>query len=417
MSSKEEMIRERIRILASNGDIFGRGKFVEVRDSNVNRAAQYASLVYFFDVVLQDKSVQNVISVVAKTQLNDYAMELMQSDVQFANEVTMYRDILPALGADDLDVTPKFFYAQVNTNGDHSDDVVILENLKPAGFRVAKGLFLDHEHVTMAMKKLGSVHGLSYRMKRANVEKVMTLAKNLKLIHRNNSDPDRPTVTKTYFCRGFEETISHDVSGIAKKALEKLSATDKERRWDAFLAPEEPFAVFALGDFNSNNIMYKYDETERPIDAKFFDFGTSIYGDPSIDIAFFLYMNTNEENRQKYWDDWFKSYWDGLTDIEPQPGFTRDKFLANFSKRAIYGFLPTSSYLPAMMSEGAPTTIEDWLKQMVAVPLEEKVNLAKTIGGDEATTATSNIVRHLYDKGFLKDFVEKFDTSRAESAS
>ncbi|BES93707.1 Juvenile hormone-inducible protein [Nesidiocoris tenuis] len=416
MSSKEDENREKIRILANDGETFGPGKLVEVRDSNVNKAAQYASEVLFFDVVLQDSGVENVIPVVVKNQLNEYAMEIMQSDVQFANEVTMYRDILPALGADDLDIAPKFFYAQVNANGDHSTDVVILENLKPAGFRVAKDLFLDHEHVTMAMKKLGSVHGLSYRMKRTNMEKVMTLAKSLKPVRRNDNDPDGPVVAEAYFYRGFEATIHHDQSGIAKKAMEKLSKVLTERKgWDAFLTPEEPFAVFALGDFNSNNIMYKYDETERPIDVKFFDFGTSIYADPSIDIAFFLYMNTNEENRQKYWDDWFKSYWDGLTDIEPQPGFTWDEFSANFSKRAIYGFLPTSFYVPVMMNEELPTTVEEWLE--LAQTLEEKVNMAKTVGGDEATTATSNIVRHLYDRGFLKDFVDKFETPAAESTS
>jgi len=157
------------------------------------------------------------------------------------------------------------------------------------------------------------------------------------------------------------------------------------------LVPQEPFSVVCHGDFNRNNVLFRYDEAGLPADVLLFDFGTPRYGSPALDLSFFLYMNTTQNLRESRLDDLLNAY--SLTLAESVPSGVcvpnRSELDSEMSKCAFFGlshalfFLPHQLEPDAIYREGMDEeeTI-DWLLQM---------------GGDTATDRVADLVQHIAD--------------------
>ncbi|KAF6205196.1 hypothetical protein GE061_019363 [Apolygus lucorum] len=372
-----EEIIQRISTLAV-GRIFGDGTLLDVKiDSDEGKGAQYMAAISFLKVELstEDGSIKEV-PIVVKTQPTDVDAEFVAT--QFAVEACTYGKILPALGVEELGILPKCYYALATSGKNPAEDIIILEDLRSTGFKISKETFLDYETILFTLRKLGKFHGLSYRMKKSSMKTLKELIDELPPRIVNDCEH----LFKGGLLRGFRPFIeSNPPNKIAKKAYEKMSQKTMLEMWYKISNPEEPFAVVAHGDFNNNNILFSFTDDGKAKAVKFFDYGTLHYLDPTVDISFFLYMNSSPECREKHWDDFFKAYWDGVTSVESDPGFGFDEFMKNFAKKAVYGLLPCSFFLPMVLF---PEEADMRMEQIVEMTPEQIFDAALNNAGEKA---------------------------------
>ncbi|KAF6208329.1 hypothetical protein GE061_016783 [Apolygus lucorum] len=396
------VVQERLRELANRG-VFGEGHALRVINASEDgKGAQFQSVLMFLQVDLVPISGKLIkIPVVVKTQIQDEeAREAADSVTQFINEVTMYKHIIPKLGGEEFGIAPKMYFGEASGGEAIQSDIIVLEDLRPKGYKVHSEVWLDYQHVSLTMKKLGQFHGLSYKVKKRSPDQFRELSTSLRI--RNPLTMDG--IVEATILRSFQQLLdTNPVYSVGSRAYRKLSSVSNKDLFMSLQRPQEPFAVIAHADFNKNNVMYSYDETGKVVDMKMFDFAFAIYGDPSTDISFFLYINTSPELRLEHWNDFLTTYWNGVTSVIQDPGFTYDEFLGNFAQKAIYGLVPSSFYLPLLLNPES-LNIEDFNK----LSDEEKVNFFVTLGGEVSTAATTAIVRHLMNSGYLEDFLLRF---------
>jgi len=150
------------------------------RDGMAATGDQFASDIVFGTVTLnRPEWPASDVPVVVKFKNADARMSAMMNMHQkFYNEYVFYARLLPELAANAADpaaafaLFPRFLYS--NATSDSGTDggqqqVIVLASLAPAGYRAAdQRVFLDVEHVLLALRKLGALHGLSYNAKAAD---------------------------------------------------------------------------------------------------------------------------------------------------------------------------------------------------------------------------------------------------------
>lgn len=106
--------------------------------------------------------------------------------------------------------------------------------------------------------------------------------------------------------------------------------------------PREPLSVQCHGDFNRNNLMFRYDEGgRRPVDTLMFDFGRPRYGSPALDLSYLLYMNTTQRMRETQWPNLLDAYCSELLAAVP-PGVSvpdRTEMEAEMAMSAFFGVI------------------------------------------------------------------------------
>ncbi|XP_073995586.1 uncharacterized protein [Rhodnius prolixus] len=387
-----------------NDGAFGPVTFVSSKLNNeVDLGTQFASVISFAVLVVNNGSSDLEIHVVLKRKhVSNETKDLFNSDVAFQNEVIMYTKILPLLQAERLNLFPKLFYPNHIDGTFFNENLLIFENLQHCGYIVTKEkIFIDYEHIKIALMKLAQFHGQSYLSKRRHKDLFFEIANKLVetkfTLERTSEDLN---MFLQCLLRGIKPLIEQDKEvDILNKVFNKLQNIAEVA--ESLVKPEEPFSVICHGDFCRNNMFFMYDN-DQPKDIKFFDLQNSLYSSPAIDISFFLYMNTTAEMRNKYWDDFLNIYWESLTDTVPNLEFTSAQFMEHFAKRAIYGYFPTSFFLPMSMEPDYLLDIEEFSKLQVEEKHKRMVNCA----GVEGTKAVSDIVEHLLNKNYLHKFLE-----------
>jgi len=174
----------------------------------------------------------------------------------------------------------------------------------------------------------------------------------------------------------------------------KVLFEDGENSLKRVRVPQEPFSVICHGDFNRNNVLFRYDEVGLPVDVLLFDFGTPRYGSPVFDLSFFLYMNTTQKVRGSRLDDLLNEYCLTLAKTVPSgvrvP--SRAELDSEMAKCAFYGFIHASYFLPHEVETNVvhrkdmnDEAILEWLLQ---------------VGGDTGTDKVADLIQHIVDMGY-----------------
>ncbi|KAE8573647.1 uncharacterized protein [Halyomorpha halys] len=384
---------------------FGNVTYIDLQpDKDVNISAQFASSLRFFSLTVKEKEKKEVFSIVVKLPCIDPTpREARNCNVMFDNEVNMYKDILPSLGVDKK-MYPKMFYGISNSSTNPNRDLLILENMKSQNYVPSSHkIFLDFDHISLVIKKLAAFHSLSYIFKNRDRNGFYRIKDKLKEVVLPTSVQNRLEVI--HFAtmeRGIKPLLP--LYDNLKKVLKLLQSPYKIRKMISY--PEEPYPVICHGDFCNNNILYKYDGSGIPVDCAFLDFQLSQYSSPAIDLFFFLYMHTTSSFRERYWDVVLEMYWINLKNSLPSdvmiPGF--DDYMKHFGKRALYGYMICSWFLPSIMDHH-PVTKSDYAD----LSLEEKVARFVTIAGEEGEKVICEVVSHLLSKNYIDDLIEFYE--------
>uniref|UniRef100_A0A1B6CTQ1 CHK kinase-like domain-containing protein n=1 Tax=Clastoptera arizonana TaxID=38151 RepID=A0A1B6CTQ1_9HEMI len=355
---------------------------------------QFSSSVEFVKVELKHGEVDVVVKMQSESTL---VRDTMSTDVQFHNEVNMYQEILPYLDVPVENLFPKCFYGVSTLGGDYGEDCVVLQNMKTLGYRLSEErLLLDYDHSVLALRRLGAFHACSYKAKQADhdgfMEKVNTL---LEAYY----EPEN----RVEFNKFFAPYIERGVLELFEKGEHREILTSfVERLDDPFMylkhlvEPEEPIAVLCHGDFCRNNILFKYDGG-KPVEVSFFDFGTSRYCSPVIDLSLFIFMNVPSKVRKDRWDDLLSAYHEGLSRSIPDvkvPSLETIKI--EMQKKAAYAYPHCCTFIPTMMDEKRIKVDE-----LVMLSEDELDVTSKAIGGEEATVVVADVLRDLVEKQCL----------------
>lgn len=235
-------------------------------------------------------------------------------DVMFRNELFIYSDVIPTFISkfkskfktiDKQLWCPRVLLAERGIYPGLSDEpetLLVLENLTPKGYRLGPRLNLSQLELRLMCKAIAQYHACTYAM-------------------RITGDPDleklKAGITPIPFTRGDGDTMSDVAYDIALarlfnyidtnpkevdsddfkqdlKILRQRYADKPSKLMQRFLRDDKVFSVILHGDYNRNNVLFKYEKVgddDIPIDLRFIDFQEVRYGSPAIDLSFFLFMN------------------------------------------------------------------------------------------------------------------------------
>ncbi|XP_016659180.1 uncharacterized protein LOC100164898 [Acyrthosiphon pisum] len=361
------------------------------------------STVLFGTVTTSDESQHRV---VIKLKLRDEKMRIQfKIDFQFHNEITMYERIIPFLfechrsmaGVGNWPTFARFFYGRNKCGEFFERDLIVLENVNPLGFRLSEDRpFLDYDHLVIALQALAKFHGLSYTAKYKDPDRFQKIIMD---IRDTQFDLDGQWLFKNnalsrFGKRGVDQLLER--SGDLYRDNEHLRRLnmlidDGENSLRRALVPREPFSVMCHGDFNRNNVLFRYDEAGHPVDVLLFDFGTPRYGSPALDLSFFFYMNTTQNLRESQWDDLLNAYCLTLAASVPAGVRVPNKAELNFEMATYtyYGFAHASFFLPHQLESNDLKNEE--------MDDEEMLEWFLQLGGDVGSGLVADIVQHIVD--------------------
>ncbi|XP_022176933.1 uncharacterized protein LOC111038225 isoform X2 [Myzus persicae] len=362
------------------------------------------STVLFGTVTTSEESKYRV---VIKLKLRDEKMrEVLKIDFQFKNEITMYETIIPFLfechRSMEADIgncpsVPQFFYGRNKCGEFVEKDLIILENVNPLGFRLSEErLFIDYDHLVIALQALAKFHGLSYTAKYKDPDRLHKIVMDL---HDTQFDEEGQWIFKNnalsrFGKRGVDRLLDrrgdlYRNNKHFRRFNELIGDGDNSLR--CTLVPREPFSVVCHGDFNRNNLLFRYDGEGLPVDVLLFDFGTPRYGSPALDLSFFLYMNTTQSLRESRWDDLLNVYCLALADAVP-PGIrvpNRAALEIEMTKCAYYGFAHASFFLPHQLDLN--------INDRGEMDDEETLEWFLQLGGDIGSDVVADMIQHIVD--------------------
>lgn len=194
----------------------------------------------------------------------------------------------------------------------------------------------------------------------------------------------------------LEERYGNKNNDRLNRFRTELLREAKQTLWRT-IQPTEPLAVLCHGDFNRNNMMFRYDDDGvRPVDAMAFDMATIRYGSPAIDLSFFLYMNTDRQLREVHWDELLNAYCAALSlcvadmaDCVLIPD--REQIDAEIRQHAFYGLMHASFFVRIMLEDSLNPL--EWATHKP----EEVINLLLMYGGNRATETIADVLQHFID--------------------
>ncbi|MGP1915471.1 MAG: phosphotransferase [Candidatus Hodgkinia cicadicola] len=408
--SRLQKLREDIIPLLVKKNKFG--KNVRLINVDIDRKYlgddQYASNILFIDVVLENHKQRRESLVVKYEVAEETLREMIWTEMQFLNEIYAYEIVLPFLfetcGRSVDEFFPKFYHGVSNYGYNRpEDDIIILEDLRPKGFRLAEEkLYLDYDHVVVALKKLAEFHSLSYIAKHEKCDEFFEKVKKSKSVHVEAMQGCEHNIYIEPAERAFKPILlknDKQQNAIIEKFLQRLKNT--VQLLQDLGTPNEPTAVFCHGDYCRNNVLFKYDEaTNKPIDIRFFDLGTARYTSPVIDLSFFLLLNTTAEMRQRHLDEFLNIYHGSVRESAPVDVAvpTLQQLVDEFQERAVYGFLHCSFFVPMMINEDKSVNLVD-ISRMDAKDIGKALT---RYGGERGTQLISEMAQEIIDRGILK---------------
>ncbi|XP_044260223.1 uncharacterized protein LOC123008475 [Tribolium madens] len=278
----------------------------------------YGSLMLSVDITVKTLEGTSEINAVAKmVPPNEFIQKIFNTPVTFRNEIAFYKDIVPTLrnfqqeqGMPTLiDFFPKYLGSRLNRNNSDtvdSDAILLLENLKMAGFvNLDRTIGFDLDVSKVIVKDLAHLHAVPLGLK---IKKPEIFEKNIKKHLTPFNPPDDDGQTEEKMC----DLIRALNSPYYERAKTILA---KPRVWAT--TPQEPFATLIHNDYWVNNTMVKI-EPGKPTKNKMVDFQVYGYGSPAKDLIFFLFSSVQNDIIKNECDNLIKLYHDTFIDVLKQ---------------------------------------------------------------------------------------------------
>lgn len=311
----------------------------------------FGSMILAININAEQNDKKRTLSVVVKLPPRSaYLLDLFDSPLTFKKELAFYSAVAPeflklqsesGIPREKLSViTPHYVAGRMGLRDPQCFDeqaAIILENLKHQNYTTQDRIVgLDKVHMNFAIGHLAKLHAITIGVKLKKPEffqKTVLPALDFSLSEGAISGL-MDMVTKTYedykkiqeaesYLDRIEKTIEH---GLHTKVL-----------------PEEPWATLVHNDFWVNNMLFKYDESGKPIDMKIVDFQLTVYDYGAKDLIFFLISSSQKDVIDNYLDDMIDLYYDSFIDCLKSLGvdtalFPKSKFMEHLNECASLKF-------------------------------------------------------------------------------
>lgn len=363
--------------------------------------------------------------------------KLSRSDMLCTNEVFIYKNVIPCFKnyVKDCDISfdpdkwaPKIYYADSGIFpklSEEKETILAMENLKPHGFRLGPRLNLNKKHVELMVNCIATFHSASYAMKINKEPKYQELVDGLvpfSFLNENGEENEVYKISYTYALERLFNYAEKTQSNDRKFLKDLMSIKDQYLHRPAILMEtlmktDEIFSIILHGDYNRNNVLFKFDsqsENDDPKEIRMIDFQEVRYATPAIDLTFFMYMNISMDLLPSIWDDLMKLYHEtlfkSLTEIlqcsyedKRLISYNYENFIKHLNTHAFYGAMVATYFMPWMASP------EDECKQMSELAETnmydpELRRLTNICGGDFVSERMISIMKHASDKGFMNIF-------------
>ncbi|KAB7499080.1 hypothetical protein Anas_05090 [Armadillidium nasatum] len=129
-----------------------------------------------------------------------------------------------------------------------------------------------------------------------------------------------------YYTHVFDKTIISQVLG-AIKYLSTIPKYEKCAKWlnenkqnlsQYFLEgfkSSKPLEVLIHGDCWTNNLLFKYNSKNTPVDLRLVDLQVSRLASPGSDINYFVYTSLTGDTRSKYFHDLLEAYYQSFSKV------------------------------------------------------------------------------------------------------
>lgn len=429
-------------------------KLLEFSIENSTGLNGFMSALYTINIKVFDDSTkkESAKTLLAKFMKGDENFRVSsRCYIQFANEVFIYSQVIPyyadviaKAGIENIKPSnwiPRVYIAKYGIIEGLSDgvtkspeSVLVLEHLKEQGYRMGPVLYLDKPHMLEMMKPLSEYHAMTYTLRIKNDEHLEKLIKTIIPLPFIETGPTFSNfydpVFKVALDRFFEffercktSLISPENSDDMRLEynINKLHSKygSNPTRLLEFIrsindADDEKYAAILHGDFNRNNVMFRYEKGgENPKDCKMIDFQELRYGTPCIDLSFAMYLNMKPSIRDEFWMELLMYYQTTLNNVitavvKPVDEDTHlaseyysfKNFYKHFTKYAFYGVMLCMHYLPWLV--GTEEELKLLSKEFECnVHGESFYKISFSAGGDEANNRILNIVRHASKMGYM----------------
>ncbi|XP_022176949.1 uncharacterized protein LOC111038236 [Myzus persicae] len=407
----ELFIKTEIKAIVAEG-AFGKNcnlvSFNEYNDIIEKKEWKYKAI--FGDIVTSDDIRY---SVLIKLKNRDQTIrESSECDTLFQNELNFYEKIMPFLlecrgplvnNGNALSL-PRFFYGRNNGGELAEKDLLIFENVNTLCYHFTEDqIFLDNDHLIIALQAIAKFHGLSYIAKHKNPSRFQDMIADIHDLQfdGNGHWTAQNDMLKRMGKRGVDRLLERDGGRYRDhEQLRRLNrlfddATGTLRR---AMRRREPLSVVCHGQYGRGSVMFQYDDCGRPSDALIMDFFETRYGSPALDLSMFLFTTTTQKVRETHWDDLLNAYCAALTAAVP-PGVrfpNRAELDSEMATSAIVGFVEASFILPYKLRDNS-----DPLLDAVATS-DDPVDYFLALGGDECTNILADLVQHMVDMAYTQ---------------
>uniref|UniRef100_A0A1L8DZE0 Putative ecdysteroid kinase n=1 Tax=Nyssomyia neivai TaxID=330878 RepID=A0A1L8DZE0_9DIPT len=194
---------------------------------------------------------------------------------------------------------------------DNTNRALIFEDLMVRKYKCVNRIErMDVAHAKVALIKLGKYHATSIIFKQKNPQAFAKFSKGY-------FSRDKPDIREFFFRHfdGLIELVSTlDGYEYYVEKLIKFKDLLVERGIELYTSHESGFNVLLHGDFWSNNMMFRYDGENNPVDVIFVDFQIPQWITPAIDIIYFIHSSMKEHLRFSKQNELVQLYYYSLKD-------------------------------------------------------------------------------------------------------
>lgn len=276
----------------------------------------------------------------------------------YKREFFMYNDVLRAfqeiqeeekIPLDKMfKAVPKVYQASLQD----LEEFFIFEDLIQGGFsRNSRSNLPTFELAVSALKALAKFHAMSFVIQAKRPKLFDKLIGEIRF-NDNLYTPNMDQVTIEFakkYIRRTKEMIADDKYRSNRTELMKVVQIFEDSFKEIALRAVDggecaPYSVICHGDFWNNNILYRYDECNNPIEAKLIDFQMSRYASPVLDIVHYLFACTEKELRDAHFDEFINVYHATLSEhlqlfsLDPEVIFSRQVLEDHLKIYGSYGF-------------------------------------------------------------------------------
>lgn len=279
----------------------------------------FGSIILAVNINAEQNDKKRTLNVVVKLPpTSAYLLDLFDSPLTFKKELEFYSTVVPELLKLQTEsgiprealsvIVPQFLGGRLGLRDPQCFDeqaAIVLENLKSHNYTTQDRIVgLDKVHMDFAISHLAKLHAITIGLKLKRPEFFKRTVLPI-LEFTVNEAAEKGTVDMIQKAHNDYKNIKE-----AEAYLDRIKKTIEYGFTN--LTPEEPWATLVHHDFWVNNMMFKYDESGKPINMKIVDFQLTVYNYGVDDLIFFLISSSRKEVLDNHLDDMIDFYYDSF---------------------------------------------------------------------------------------------------------